>query len=220
MNIKINNRLLKISDFIYKEDKVIDIGCDHGLLCIYLVLNKNISKMVSSDINEMPLNKAKENIKKYNLEDEIETRIGNGLECVSNDLDTIIISGMGGLTINEILEDIKKYPSIKKIVVSPNNEFVNTRRVISKLGFNLKEETIVLEKGKYYLVSCYIKDNRKKINYFFGKLDFNNIDVCNYYKLLVEKNINILCKLSNKHLLQKMKLKYINFVIMKKLRKI
>ena len=220
MNIKINNRLLKISDFIYKEDKVIDIGCDHGLLGIYLVLNKNISKMISSDINEKPLNKAKENIFKYNLGDKIETKLGNGLECVSEDIDTIVISGMGGLTINEILKDIKKHPYIKKIIVSPNNEFVKTRKVISKLGFNLEEETIVLEKGKYYLVSCYIKEKRKKINYFFGKLDFDNINVCNYYKSLVEKNKIILSKLSRKYFLQRIKLKYINFVIMKKLRKI
>ena len=102
MNLKINNRLQKISDFINEKDSVIDIGCDHGLLGIYLVLNKKIKTMVSSDINQLPLNKAKENILKYHLENQIELRLGNGLECLDDNLDTIIISGMGGLTIIDI----------------------------------------------------------------------------------------------------------------------
>lgn len=219
MNLKINNRLQKIGNFIYPEDKVIDIGCDHGLLGIYLVLNRNVSQMVSSDINEMPLNKAKKNIEKYHLEDRIETKLGNGIECVSNNLDTMVISGMGGLTINEILKDIKKCPNIKKIIVSPNNEFVKTRKSISKLGFSLDEEVIVFENSKYYLISCYLKKKRKLIDYYFGKLDFKDIKVRNYYQSIIEKNIDILSNLNRKHFLKKIKLKYINYVIKKKLEK-
>lgn len=219
MNIKINNRLLKISDFIYNEDKVIDIGCDHGLLGIYLVLNKKFNKMISSDINEMPLQKAKENIQKYNLEEKIETRFGDGLECVDQNIDTIIISGMGGLTINEILKNIKKYPNIKKIVVSPNSDFSKTRKVITKLGFNLLEETIVLEKGKYYLVSCYLKGRSKTINYNFGKLDFSNEEVIKYYNSIIIKNNNIMNNLKYRHILKKMSLKMENYFIKKRLKK-
>ena len=217
MNIKLNKRLTTISVFIENNSKVIDIGCDHGLLGIYLVLNKYISKMISSDINEMPLNKAKENIKKYNLEDKIETRLGDGIQCIDENIDTIIISGIGGLTINDILKDIKKHPYIKKIVISPNNEFVQTRKIISKLGFYLDKESIISENGKYYLISCYIRGNSKKTDYFFGKLDFNNIDVCNYYKMLGEKNAKILSNLGKKYILKKIKLKYINYIINRKI---
>ena len=219
MNIKINNRLLKISDFIFKEDKVIDIGCDHGLLGIYLVLNKKINIMISSDINEMPLNKAKENVKKYNLEEKIQTRLGNGLECVNKNVDTIVISGMGGLTINDILKDIKKYPNIRKIIISPNSDFYETRKFVSKLGFYLDSEKIILEKGKYYLISCYLKGNDKKINYRFGKLDLVDKDVCNYYNSIVKKNNVVISKLSCKHIIKKVSLMYENFIINKKLNK-
>lgn len=218
MNIKINNRLLKISDFICEKDKVIDIGCDHGLLGIYLVLNKNIKKMVSSDINEMPLKKAKENIEKYNLSDKIETRLGNGIECLDKQIDTIIISGMGGLTINEILKDINQFSNINKIVISPNCDFIETRKFISKLGFYLEKEIIVSEKGKYYLISCYKKGKNNRINYLFGKLDFNDINVCNYYKLVLKKNENILSRLKKKHILKKIKLRYYNYLIRKRLK--
>lgn len=219
MNLKINNRLQKISDFIYKEDKVIDIGCDHGLLGIHLVLNKNINKMVSSDINEKPLNKAKENIKKYNLENKIETRLGNGLECVDENIDTIIISGMGGLTINEILNRVNDFPNIKKIVISPNSDFVKTRKHITKLGFYMWKETIVLEKGKYYLISCYLKVKNKKINYYFGKLDFSKEEVVNYYNSIINKNNNIRNNLDYRHIIKKTFLKFENYLIKKMLKK-
>ena len=47
---------------------MVDIGCDHGLLDIYLVqTNKNI-KVIASDINKNALSNAIKNIKKYKLE--------------------------------------------------------------------------------------------------------------------------------------------------------
>ena len=119
---KINKRLETLSAFININDIVLDIGCDHGLLGIYLTLTKNI-KVISSDINIGPLEMAKENIKKYNLEDKIETRLGNGLDVMSEDINTIVISGMGGDNIIKILNCIKSYPNIKKLILSPNNAF-------------------------------------------------------------------------------------------------
>lgn len=216
MNIKINNRLQKISDFISSKDKVIDIGCDHGLLGIYLVLKKNVSKMVSSDLNELPLKKAKENVLKYNLENKIELRLGNGLEALTNDLDTIIISGMGGLTINMILQDIKKYSYIKKLVISPNTDFKETRKVITKLGFKLMEEQIVFENKKYYLISYYEKGKRKRIDYRFGKLD-NNEETRKYYSYLLERNNTIIKNLGKKQILKKIKLLIENKKILRNL---
>lgn len=218
MKIKLNNRLLTISDFIKEKDKVIDIGCDHGLLGIYLVLEKQITRMVSSDINELPLKKAKENILKYGLEKQIELRLGSGLECLSNDLDTIVISGMGGLTINEILQDIKKYDYIKKIIVSPNTDFKETRKVITKLGFNLEKEILVCENQKYYLISCYQKGKGQRINYNYGKLDMSEKIVKDYYSNLYHKNKLIINNLSWKHWLKKINLIVNNFKLLKKIK--
>ena len=92
---------------IRKNSKVIDIGCDHGLLDIYLYQNKISKKVIASDINENALNNAKENIKKNNLEKNIETRLGNGLDTLkeNDNVDTIIISGMGAHTVIGILKN-------------------------------------------------------------------------------------------------------------------
>lgn len=192
---KINKRLETLSAFINSGEVILDIGCDHGLLGIYLCLSKNI-KVISSDINEKPLAKAKENIKKYNLENKIETRLGNGLEVMSSDVNTIVISGMGKETIIKILKDIKKYHNVKKLVLSPNNDFNQLRYEITKLGFKINRETMVLDHNKYYLISEFVL-GYEDIDYYFGKLDLNNDVVKKYYKYIYDKNLRIINELGD-----------------------
>ena len=99
--MKINKRLLAITNYVNDNSNVIDVGCDHALLAIYLVKNKKNVFCIASDINEGPLNQAKKNIKKYNLEDKIEIKLGDGVQLIDKKTDTVIISGMGGNTIKK-----------------------------------------------------------------------------------------------------------------------
>ena len=94
--MKINDRLKKIGDLVDANSFCLDIGCDHAFLDIYLVKkNKNI-KAIASDIAEGPVKQAKDNIKREGLEKSIEVRLGNGLDTYTDEVDTIIIAGMGG----------------------------------------------------------------------------------------------------------------------------
>ena len=194
----LNKRLKTLSAFINNNECVLDIGCDHGLLGIYLVLNKEDIKVISSDINEKPLRKAKENIIKYHLEDKIETRLGDGLTVVSSDINTIVISGMGCETIINILSTINNYPNITKLVLSPNNDFPLLRKELTKLGFCIVKEKMVCENNKYYLISEFKKGN-EKVDYYFGKLDLDDDVVKEYFKFVYDKNLRILSKLSKKN---------------------
>ena len=211
----LNKRLQNISAFIEKEDIVLDVGCDHALLGIYLVLNKGV-KVIGSDINAGPLEKAKENLKKYHLTRKVELRLGDGLDAMSPDINTVVISGMGGLSIINILKRIKEYPQVKKLIISPNNDFELTRIEISKLGFYLRREDMVLENGKYYLISEY-KVGKKKIDTFFGKLDLENNTVEKYYRYIYDNNLKILSKLGIKDRLKKKTLLKENDLIKKKI---
>ena len=102
--MKISKRLKAISNFITDNSNVIDVGCDHALLDIYLFNNKKNIQLIASDIKPGPLEQAKKNIKKYKLDNVIETRISNGLNNIDkNEIDTIVISGMGAHTIVGIL---------------------------------------------------------------------------------------------------------------------
>ena len=71
--INLSKRLKKIADYIPENSRIVDIGCDHALLDIYLVQTKKTNQIIASDINPNALKNAKKNIKKYNLEDKIKT---------------------------------------------------------------------------------------------------------------------------------------------------
>ena len=105
--INISKRLEAISNLVPNNSRIIDIGCDHGLLDIYLYQHNISKKIICTDINQNALNNAILNIKKNKLEKHIETRLGNGLEVLNDedDIDTIIISGMGSHTIVGILKN-------------------------------------------------------------------------------------------------------------------
>ena len=106
-------------DFISDNSKVIDVGCDHGLLGIYLLKHKDNVKVILSDINENALTQARKNIKKYQLKNQLDIRCGNGLEVLrSNEVDTITISGLGSSRIINILySERQKLDCINNIII-------------------------------------------------------------------------------------------------------
>ena len=213
--IKLNKRLTTISAFINKRDKVIDIGCDHNLLAIYMY-QKNKQIVVGSDINKEPLKLAKANLEKYDLSNTLELRLGDGITTIKDE-DTVVISGMGGILITKILNDIDKY-NVKKLIISPNDNFPLTREFITKKGYKIDSEIMVNDHNKYYLVSVY-KQGIEKTDYFFGKLSNKETDNINYFNYLISNNNNIIKKLSNKYIIKKLKLKKENKLIKKYLNK-
>ena len=185
--MKINDRLKKIGDLVDANSLCLYIGCDHALLDIYLVKEKNHLKAIASDVAEGPLNSAKENIKKYNVEDKVETRLGDGLSTYTDDIDTAIVSGMGGRSIIGIFKYKSKIlKKLKQIIVSPNNYQMDVRKFFTKIGFYLEEECLVKE-GKYIYQIMKFKKGRKhysKKELFFGPKLLNNKNKLfkDYYK--------------------------------------
>ena len=149
----------------------LDVGCDHALLDIYLVKrNKNI-KAIASDIAEGPLEQAKKNIKRERLDGEIEVRLGSGFNTYSDDIDTIIISGMGGRNIIGICkENPKVLKKVKTIILSPNNYQEDVKRYLCKNGFYISNEEFVRDKKFIYQIIIFSKGKKKytKKEYFFG----------------------------------------------------
>lgn len=171
--IKLSKRLEAISSLVPNNSKIIDIGCDHGLLDIYLYQNKISSKVIASDINENALNNAKENIKKNNLEKYIETRLGNGLDTLTDkdDINTIIISGMGSHTAIGILKNnLNKLKKIDTIIIQSNTKIELLRKEVTKLNYLIEDELLVEDNKKVYTVIKFIKGKKKysKKELYFG----------------------------------------------------
>lgn len=169
--MKINDRLKKIGDLVEANSFCLDVGCDHAFLDIYLVQKDKNIRAVASDVAEGPLSHARENIKRYHLEDKIECRLGNGLDTYSDGIDTIIISGMGGRSMIGIfksyMEVLKK---VDTIILSPNNYQIDVKKFLCKHKFYLQNEELVKD-GKYIYQILVFKKGKKRYTrkqYFFG----------------------------------------------------
>lgn len=159
--MKINNRLKLVGDYVDKGSVPLDIGCDHAKLSIYLLKEKNFPFVYASDNKIGPLNQARENVNYYNLADKIELIKADGLNSLNDKIDTITITGMGGLTINKMfLENKNKLTNIKTIILSPNNFIKEVRETINKLGYYLKDEKLVEESDKLYHILVFSKGNK------------------------------------------------------------
>ena len=163
--MKINNRLKTIGDLVPLSSYPLDIGCDHALLSIYLVKEKGLSKVVASDNKSGPLKKAKENVDFYKVSGKVKLVKKEGLDSYTEGIDTITISGMGGLNINKILNDNRKYlKNINTIILSPNNYSLAVKRNLTKLGYRIENETLVKEKNIIYEILVF-KKGRKYYSY-------------------------------------------------------
>lgn len=171
--IKLSKRLLSIANLIDDNSKVVDIGCDHGLVSIYLAMNKQNISIIASDINQNALDNAIKNINKYHLEDKIKVCLSNGLDNINDEIDTIIISGMGGHTIVDIItNNQEKLNTVNNIIIQSNNDIEYVRRKIVKLGYYISKEELILDKNIYYTVILFTKGKKKYTNkeYYFGPI--------------------------------------------------
>lgn len=172
--IRLSARLKSIAEYIDDNSNMVDIGCDHGLLDIYLLHNKKNIKIIASDVNENALNNAKNNIKKYKLEDKIKTVLSNGLDNIdTTNIDTIVISGMGAHTVVGILyNNLKKLKNIKKIVVQSNNDLDFLRYKVTKIGYYITKERLVRDANHIYTIVEFKKGYRlySRKELFFGPI--------------------------------------------------
>ncbi|MBR1385505.1 MAG: SAM-dependent methyltransferase [Bacilli bacterium] len=199
--IKISNRLTTIANLVLKEktNGVIDVGCDHALLDIYLLQNNNNIKIIASDINKLPLESAKKNIEKYSFLNKIVLKEKDGLLGIENDIDTVVISGMGEETITKILKRDKSYlKNVNRLIISSNTNNYKVRRDIIELGYLIKDEKVVFEEGKYYVIIEFTKGFKKYTNkeLYIGPILKNDLNLSyNYYKYLFDKKSEIIKKI-------------------------
>lgn len=197
-------RLQTIASFIDKDDRVVDVGCDHAYLSIYLFKRKACQKVIATDINPNALEAAKKNIQKNHLTKKICTILSDGLKKVDqNEINTVVIAGMGASTILHIIEEIDQ-KRIKKLVLQSNNDLYLLRNSLEKIGYYLTKEKVIFEKGHYYVVGVYTL-HFKHLNLrekYFGLFDSSCVE---YYQYLNKELHLIFKKLNFKHGKEKIK---------------
>lgn len=125
-----------------------DIGTDHGFLPVYLSENGISPHVVLADASSGSLDKARENCRKEAPDAAFDFRLGNGLEVLSSgEVDVVVIAGMGGILIAEILAaDPKKTRSFGRFILQPRNNIGRLRAYLLSHGFVIVKEQLVRER--------------------------------------------------------------------------
>lgn len=149
--MKLSKRIMALYDAVNPGESVADIGTDHGYVPLLLKRDGISPKVIMSDISSGSLSKAINNFALVDIcIDESCFRVGDGLTTIENgEVDDIIIAGLGGMTIIDILsEDLEKTRSFRKFILQPRNSSGELRCYLYSIGYDIVRENLTSE-GKF-----------------------------------------------------------------------
>lgn len=171
--MKISKRLKECAKFVSPYRLVADVGTDHALLPIYLIKENIADEVIASDVRPGPLSFAKKNIMGEGIKN-IEVVLSDGIKHINDKTEVVIVSGMGGKLISEIIsDDLKK---VKRLILQPNMAADILRRKLQTLGFYITSESIIKDNDIYYEILVAdkgIMDLSSK-EFMFGPLNLKN----------------------------------------------
>lgn len=154
--MKLSKRLQAIYDMV-PSGVVADVGSDHGKLIISLFENGVISKGYAIENKKGPYARLEKAIKDRGLEKNVIPMLSDGISELPSDVDTVIIAGMGGFNIVEILKShVRKLKNVRTIIVDAHKSIPEMRKQICKLGYVIADEEMVCEYNIYYEIIKFI----------------------------------------------------------------
>ncbi len=205
--MNLSKRLTACLEAVSPYKIIADVGTDHAYLPCMGILSKRLTKAIAADIGVGPLNAAKQQINRYHLTDEIETRLGSGISVLApNEVEAVVIAGMGGKLITSILMDnMTLTQSFKRLVLQPNIDADLVRRCLNEYQFEIIDEVIIHEDEKFYEVivaqPCEQPQKLSELDLLFGpflRQEQSDVFKAKWQKE-VKKNNEILTQLSIDH---------------------
>ena len=198
-------RLDEIINLVDHNSIVADIGTDHGIVPFELIKSNKAKKVIASDISEKSLDKLREKLDYLDEPEKIILNVSDGLDNLNEyQVDTIIISGMGGNLIADILEkNIDVAKSANCLILGANNSLSLLRKFLHDNSFEIIEEVDLFENDKYYQI-LKIKVGKQlflnEYEYEFGKflIDNKSENLKQYIKRLIKNKKTILSNITEK----------------------
>ncbi len=168
-------RLMQIAEMVQPCNTVADIGTDHAYLPVWLCKHGKTKLAIASDIRKGPLSRADATICRYQMKESVTTRLGNGAETLSpKEADCIIIAGMGGLMIAEILKASPEvFQTAGQIILQPMSSVPELRSLLYELGYTILSETLAKEGQKLYHILSVVPQKETEpptaLEFFFGR---------------------------------------------------
>lgn len=174
--IKISDRLMTVAAMIPEGGILADVGTDHGYVPIRLLQEGKIDAAIAMDVNEGPLARAKVHAMENDLMEKITLRLSDGLEKLKpGEADTLLIAGMGGKLMARILSDgVDVFTSMKTAILQPQSDLDVVRGFVLAHGFDIVDETMLIDDGKYYTVMKVVPGEAEaysEADLVFGKIN-------------------------------------------------
>lgn len=164
--VTLSERLRAVVSMVTVGNRVCDVGCDHGFVSVYLIMQNISPRVLAMDVRRGPLGAAGEHIAEYGLGDLVEARLSDGLHNYNiGEADTLICAGMGGKLMRKILsEDRHKTESFAELILQPQSEVEAFRRWLREQGYRITDEKMVEEDGKFYpMMRVVTEDVRERL---------------------------------------------------------
>lgn len=160
----LTERLQTVKNLVKNSNVVLDVGTDHGYVPISLIMEKRATKVIAADINKGPLVNAEKNVRLNGLCDKIELRLGGGMTPIEKgEADTVIMAGMGGILIADIIkESYEKATAAKKLILQPMYSQDYLRKYLIENGFRIDREYLAKESEKIYNILEVSPGNEEK----------------------------------------------------------
>lgn len=162
-------RLRTIMQQVPEGARLADIGTDHALIPTALLRRGVIQSAIASDLREGPLDSAARTAKQFEVEHKLSLRLGGGLQTVKPDeADTIVIAGMGGETIAQILaDDAWALDGAHLLLLQAMTAQPYLRQYLAAHGGVIQKESLCREGQRIYTVMTVVgggKRERKKLS--------------------------------------------------------
>lgn len=202
--VKLTKRLDAVASLVRENSALADVGCDHGYLPVYLLLNDKIKSAVASDINEGPLLSCKNLVCEYSLQDKVKCVLSDGLKNISSDdCDDVTVCGMGGELIAKILSECEWAKDKEKhYVFNPMTHPEILRKYLCENGYEINNDFVIKDGKHYYNVFDAFYTGKvleySDSYYYLGNIDsFEHKDYFNHLLNYLENKMKGGCDYTN-----------------------
>lgn len=147
--IKLSPRLSAVAALAGSGGSVIDVGTDHGYLPVYFIRSGLFRRVAASDINPGPLQSAKSSAREHGVEGRIEFYLSDGLRDVPDTFDTVVIAGMGGETMVDIISECP-WIGEARLILQPQSKYAKLESWLHEMGFVCERAVLTEDAGKLY----------------------------------------------------------------------
>jgi len=152
--IKLPERLGALIEYIEDGAAVADIGTDHGFLPVFLAQTGVARRIIASDISASSLEAALKSALKYGVTEKITFIVAPGLDGVAPmDIDTVVIAGIGGETMIDVLE---RAPWLKhkdiRLVLQPQSKIYSLFRFLYNNDYTILQTKTIYDKKRQYTI--------------------------------------------------------------------